>query len=216
MARLLHSLVVRNHLHVDDAELHCECRVGTKLVIEEYIAEMTRALEWLGESDAMGPEEKVRFFERCQLCLGRTALCLSGGGALSMYHLGVVKAMIECGSLPAIISGTSGGAIVAGIMAVHTDAQMLETIINTDVATRYPERWFPPIQQQLYSYLTDGCLVKNKDFAACTKRYYGDLTFEEAFRRTGRIVNINISAASHRGLTARGGTLNNLVGRRRK
>ena len=60
MARLLHSLVVRNHLHVDDAELHCECRVGTKLVIEEYIAEMTRALEWLGESDAMGPEEKVR------------------------------------------------------------------------------------------------------------------------------------------------------------
>jgi hypothetical protein len=48
-----------------------------------------------------------------------------------------------------------------------------------------PDRWFPPLPQQLYNYLTIGCLVDNDAFERCTKRYYGDTTFEEAFRRTG-------------------------------
>ena len=38
---------------------------------------------------------------------------------------------------------------------------------------------------QLFNYLKFGCLVDNEMFERCTKRYYGDTTFEEAFTRTG-------------------------------
>ena len=37
-------------------------------------------------------------YPRLQVCLGHTALCLSGGGALAMYHMGVIKALIENGA----------------------------------------------------------------------------------------------------------------------
>ena len=42
LVRLLRSMMTRNHLHVDEAELHCECRVGTKRVVSEFVAEQVR------------------------------------------------------------------------------------------------------------------------------------------------------------------------------
>lgn len=48
------------------------------------------------------------------------------GGSLAMYHLGVVGALMDGGALPSIVSGTSGGAIVAGVLAIHTDEEMRE------------------------------------------------------------------------------------------
>lgn len=37
------------------------------------------------------------FLRAARRSLGRTALCLSGGGSMAMYHLGVVRALIEAG-----------------------------------------------------------------------------------------------------------------------
>ena len=35
-----------------------------------------------------------------------------------MYHMGVIKALIENGAMPGIISGTSGGSIVVGVLGI--------------------------------------------------------------------------------------------------
>lgn len=250
LVRLLRTMMQRKHFGADHESLFCECRVGTKIEIEEYVAEQIAALRWLrgidetaaddkgggaaaqgggaavqggrGGDAAQGGEggegatvaapsaggapiprlpidEAIEFFERSLVCLGHTALCLSGGGALSMYHMGVCKALMEAKVLPSIVSGTSGGAILAGMFALHTDAEMLESVIQDDISTRYPERWFPPLEQQLYSYIKTGVLVQHDDFAACCKRYYGDVTFQEAYERTGRVANINISIGSRSG-----------------
>ena len=212
LARLLRAVMQRNHLNVDAAELHTECRVGTKVSIEELVRQQVAAIRYLREYEDAGKfpaSAKVELFQRCSICLGHTALCLSGGGALAMYHMGVVRALIENGALPTIISGTSGGSIVAGVLAVYTNEEMLTEIIQDDIAVRYPERWFPSMKQQLFNYLRSGTLVQNDDFAACTKAYYGDLTFEEAYNRTGRIVNINISASSRAEGSSRGALLLN-------
>ena len=37
------------------------------------------------------------FLRAARRSLGRTALCLSGGGSMAMYHLGVVRGLIEAG-----------------------------------------------------------------------------------------------------------------------
>ena len=123
LVRLVRSLMQRNHLNVDAGELHRECRVGSKLAIEAYIAEVVAALRYLEATADLSLGEKRALFERCEVCLGHTALCLSGGGSLAMYHMGVVKALIEAGQLPSVVSGASGGAIVAGVLAVNTDQE---------------------------------------------------------------------------------------------
>ena len=124
--------------------------------------------------------DAIELFERSAVCLGHTALCCSGGGALSMYHMGVVKALLENDCMPIVVSGTSGGAIVAGVLACHTDDEMLRDIIQDDIAERYPERWFPPLEQQLLSYLKTGVLVSHDGFADCCRAYFGDTTFQVA------------------------------------
>lgn len=160
-------------------------RVGSKRVIEAYVAEVVSAIRWLQEVDhtathpAFTLAEKISCFERCSVCLGHTALCLSGGGSLAMYHMGVVKALIECDALPTIISGTSGGSIVAGMLAFKTNQEMISEVITEDIAIRYlPARWFPPLLDQLFNFLREGCLVTSEGFEACTRAYYGTVTFQ--------------------------------------
>jgi TAG lipase / steryl ester hydrolase / phospholipase A2 / LPA acyltransferase len=51
---------------------------------------------------------------------GRTALMLSGGGALAMYHLGTINALIDSDLYRDIkvFSGASGGSIAATSVAM--------------------------------------------------------------------------------------------------
>lgn len=58
--------------------------------------------------------------------VGNSALMLSGGGSITMYHLGTIRALIEAGvykSIP-VISGTSGGSIAAAMTACKTESEV--------------------------------------------------------------------------------------------
>ncbi len=89
-----------------------QLRVGTKRAIEEYNAEVLRALEMVVEHPSIPQGLKLAFFKvlLCSLCAasrlnlacscllqesrhsyGRTALLLSGGGTMGCYHLGTKK-----------------------------------------------------------------------------------------------------------------------------
>lgn len=62
----------------------------------------------------------------------RWALVLSGGGARGLAHVGVLKALEERGCPPpALIVGTSMGAIVGGLRACGMDAAALERFATT-------------------------------------------------------------------------------------
>jgi TAG lipase/steryl ester hydrolase/phospholipase A2/LPA acyltransferase len=144
-------------------------------------------------------ERKLQFLNASQLALGHTALCLSGGGALAMHHMGVVRALLEMKMLPRVISGTSGGAIVAGFLAQRTDAELLTEVCVDTISTCLPERWFPPLHEQVANFIAHGVLVKSADFEACAKAYFGMMTFEEGYHRTGRHVNISIASSTRGG-----------------
>lgn len=147
----------------------------------------------------LSASDKLEFFEGARLAMGRTALCLSGGGALAMYHMGVVRALIQADTMPRIVSGTSGGAIVAGMLAIRTDKEMVDDVIASDIADRYGVTWFDPIPTQVATFaaslLTSDrpYTMRSERFAATCKRYFGAYTFGEAFRRTGRVVSIVIT-----------------------
>ena len=57
-------------------------------------------------------------------------LALSGGGARGASHAGVLKALEEEGMIPSWISGTSAGALAAGLYACGLGASELEAVVS--------------------------------------------------------------------------------------
>jgi len=87
--------------------LYSRAKFGTKSLIEQYIDEVDDSLRFLAElkTDDINVQEKLDFFYRANICFGRSALMLSGGGVLGFYHLGVVKTLLDQDLLPRVISG---------------------------------------------------------------------------------------------------------------
>lgn len=131
---------------------------------------------------------KLRFLQRARKSYGRTALCLSGGGAFAMLHVGVIKTLLANNCLPSVINGTSGGAIIAGVLAYRTDAELVAMeFLDENISTRYGKRWLPTLGQQMQSFLNEGVLMRAQDFESTCKVYYGErMTFAEGYRRTKR------------------------------
>ena len=74
--------------HCNCSELH-EAQAVVPLPIREYIKEVQSHLEYL--TAYTGPElqlaEKLNFLRETRHAFGRTALVLSGGGALGAFHV---------------------------------------------------------------------------------------------------------------------------------
>ncbi|ETK84065.1 hypothetical protein L915_10924 [Phytophthora nicotianae] len=204
------SVVMRNELGIDSPSLHLECNSGTKIAISKYNALVIRALDTLAEvSDEKFPHaEKVRFFRRMKQSFGSTALCLSGGGSIAMYHMGVIRALLDANVLPNVISGSSGGPITAAFTACKTNEELLNDVLVSDISTRYFSlgiRWFPPLLEQLAHCVKTGFLVASSEFERTTEHYYSEpmntedktmhYTFQDAFLKTGRHVCITVSAS---------------------
>ena len=124
----------------------------------------------------------------------------------SQYHVGTIKALCESNlydDIP-VISGTSGGSITAAMCAIQTRQELLDHVCVPTVSTDYRNdgsmkdqniRWFPKVVDMGAYWLQNRLLVDSNDFKRCCDYYYGDITFEEAFQKTGKHVCITVSAS---------------------
>jgi TAG lipase/steryl ester hydrolase/phospholipase A2/LPA acyltransferase len=193
----LRGMLSRSFAGLNSKELFGSSHLGTKHLVEEFQDELSNTLRWISEevpAAMLSADAKAEFFHHARHSFGRTALCLSGGGALTMYHMGVVRSLIQARVMPRIVSGTSGGSIVAAMLARYTDDEMLESILVPDISNRYGVRWFDPFVEQLHNYLKLGHLADTEKFAATCRKYYGETTtFGEAFAHTRRVVSICVT-----------------------
>jgi len=195
---VLQGVIMRDVCGIEDSSLYVHSRVGTKHLVEEFYDLVCSSLRYLAHNQfpMLQPHSQYQFFKTCQRAFGRTALCLSGGGALAMYHIGVVKALLEADCMPTVITGTSGGSIVAALVCTRTDAELKRPdFLTANIVNRYGHRWLPTLQSQASTFFRKRVLMDHKLFASTTKAYYGDITFEEAHRLTGRILNITVASS---------------------
>lgn len=177
------------------AQLYNRAKCGTKKLIEDYITEISNALEYLAPRDfaSIPWAERVEFFQRASHCYGRSALMLSGGGTLGFFHLGVLKALIEQGLCPEVISGASAGAFVAAIVGTRTDKEFLAL---------FEDRFLARALTENPSGIKIGFGKKNRVNMDIVKRemqrLIPDMTFLEAYHKTGRAINITISPSKAR------------------
>jgi len=171
--------------------LYQTARVGTKTLINTYLDEVTGALHEMCDSEVktLPPDRKLRFFKRAARSFGRSALLLSGGASLGLFHLGVIEELNAQHLLPRVITGASAGAIIGGILATHTDDE-LDTILAPG---HLDYDWSRLLG--VGEIMAGGGLLDPKLLRRSIDRNIRDQTFLEAYKQTGRILNISISPA---------------------
>jgi NTE family protein len=110
---------------------------------------------------------------------------LSGAGSLGPFHFGVAKALIEQDLLPSVISGSSAGAFVAAVLGTCRDEEFLERIAKAHAQDELSDR----------ESTGRGAHLGIRRLRRLIDEMIPDLTFEEAFERTGRQINISVSPA---------------------
>lgn len=169
--------------------LYNKAYFGTKRLITEFVDEVADTLVHLESrpETALSSQSKLDLFSRASHCYGRSALMLSSGGTLMYFHFGVVKALLEQGVLPNVISGSSAGAIVAAVLATRTDEELKGFFTPENIY--FGHIWEP--QNRSRSRLRP--ILGIEAFEQTFDRLIPDLTFREAFQLTGRNISISVS-----------------------
>ncbi|KAF0700735.1 Aste57867_8790 [Aphanomyces stellatus] len=230
----LRAGLLRKHWGLGNPRLYGVSHVGTKHVVDEYMDTVLTSMDMVlqstktssqsqsSQSDAeLSLDNKLAFFSETRHAFGRSALMLSGGGGLGLYHTGITKSLIEEGLLPTVISGSSAGSIVAGCIGVRTDDELHEVFrdghldlffFEFNVTPRdleeYTPSWLAAMEGVLptaaFSAMQEAIVIAARfadkgyilDIARLQQNLrsnMGDYTFREAYDRTGRIINITVT-----------------------
>lgn len=207
---LLRSGLIRNFGGIAQKRLFMKSYMGTKFKIEEYISEVLNCLEYLNEliddddKDGFimnGKQLKLDFFHDARQSFGSTALLLQGGSLFGLCHLGVVKALYFKGILPKIIGGLAVGAAVASLVCTLTDEELLPILVSiTDVMKDIDlmnhdvdEKYGNVIENVVQKGYSQDILI----FLKFVRDTIGDLTFEEAYLKTEKVLNIVVHTKHH-------------------
>ncbi|KAA6415379.1 MAG: Patatin-like serine [Lasallia pustulata] len=187
---LVEACVKNNFVGVENPRLYSETYYGTKHLAQEFIDELHTSLAFLLHSDHLTKAEKFCLAKHLHTNFGRTALCLSGGASFAYYHFGVVKALLDASLLPDVITGTSGGALIAAMVATRTDSELRLLLVPAlahhitacqDSFFTWSRRWW-----------RTGARFDSLAWARkCSWFCRGSTTFREAYERTGRILNVS-------------------------
>lgn len=205
MLRVIRMELGRDIAGIGNPKLYDHSRIGTKDLIERYVTTAVDTIESAMRLAAKNREGSVAGDVRQNIVetrrsYGRTGLLLSGGGTMGMMHIGVVKAMFEAGVLPKVISGASAGSIVAAVVCTRTDAEiptlLAEFCNDLDVFTKgeHEAKW----SSMIYRIFNDGVLYDIKNLENVMEGHVKDMTFQEAYYRTQRILSIAVSYESEK------------------
>jgi len=187
---LVENCIKNNFVGFENPRLYSETYYGTKDLLQNFIDEARAALDFLLRTHQLTAEVKRALFKHLGSNFGRTALCLSGGATFAYYHFGVAKALIDAQLLPEVITGTSGGALVAALLCTRTDEELKRLLVPAlahritmchDGVMTWLMRWYK-------TGARFDAVEGARSLAFFTR---GSLTFREAYERTGRILNVS-------------------------
>ncbi|CAE7925733.1 unnamed protein product, partial [Symbiodinium sp. KB8] len=173
MTHTLRSGLHRNLAGLGNPTLYEHTFCGTKGLIEDYVDEVLNQLLFLAKQDTR---------------------------SLAFFHIGVIRALLDAGVLPRVISGSSGGAVVAAFAGTKTDAE-LRTMLTVDAEGNLPAVQLQPfetlstgsVRRKLTRLFTKGVLYDIRVLGRFLRANIGDLTFLEAYRKTNRVLNITVT-----------------------
>ena len=211
----------RNFCWILSPRLYARSKVQTKNLIHEYVDLARQTIRFLSSKDAvrrdlrMFTARKEMIFEYSVRCLGRTSLFLQGGTAFSMCHLGVVKALLENDVLPQIITASSLSSFVAAFVCTTPQQNLGDRLRaasfdltafrpsaknGIEKETHYLEPFMPmDFLRHWQLFKKSGHFFETHVIEQCARDNFGEMTLDEAYRLTGRILNIMIPLSNVEG-----------------
>ncbi|RDW85782.1 patatin-like phospholipase [Coleophoma crateriformis] len=231
LVNLLRSGLVRNLGNISTPRLFNRAFAGTKLLIEDYITQVAQAIADVAKLPTspstdgstivpgFSSQIKLDLLHDTRQAFGRSTLVLQGGAIFGLCHLGVVKALFSRGLLPRIITGTATGALIAALVGIHTEEELPRFLHGDSIdlsafagkvgPSQNGEKqggslsgWLETLSRRIKRFFREGYFLDVTVLEECVRANVGDLTFEEAYNRTKRVLNITVAT------TGRGGVPN--------
>ncbi|ODV77299.1 patatin-like phospholipase domain-containing protein [Suhomyces tanzawaensis NRRL Y-17324] len=186
----LQGCLKKNFAGIENRQLYSHRYYGTKKLVEEYVEEVAQCIDKISNSTSVSFEAKRKFFRIVLKNYGKTALCLSGGACFAYTHFGLVKALQDNNLLPSIVSGTSGGGLVAALTCTRTDEELKKLLVPqlARKITACEDPWYIWIPRFIKTGARFDAVTWARKSSFFTR---GSTTFEEAYKRTGRKLNIS-------------------------
>lgn len=198
VAEIVRSGSLRNLASICETDLYNCAYAGTKYLIEDYITEVMQCLEDLADApsnekvNSWDRQRRLDYFHDTRRSYGTTSLVLHGGSLFGLCHLGTVKALLAAGLLPHVITGATVGAIVAAFVCSVPAADLADTIdkCTADLPATPPDfgksKFGSVVEAVIRSRYPPEVLL----FEQLVYDKLGDMTFEDAFKISGRALNI--------------------------
>ncbi|PSC72827.1 Triacylglycerol lipase SDP1 [Micractinium conductrix] len=163
--------------------------------VQNYIDEVKECLAFISSCPDLPLDDRLAFLRELRHAYGRTGLVLSGGGSLGFWHFGVVKGLLEAGLLPRVVSGSSAGSIGGALLCTHNDAELRELVEDFPNTAGLDFFAHNRTSEHLRHLVRSGFIQDHEFFQGRLRRLIGDLTFLDSYERSGRILNISVTAA---------------------
>jgi predicted acylesterase/phospholipase RssA len=195
------------YIGISNPILYTMTKTGrTKDVISDYTLEVADQLRYICDNDFdnFSLSDKKIFFHETRQAFGRTALVLSGGATLAMYHFGVVKALVKANILPNVLAGSSAGSLAAAFCCSRTHKQLVETIETHDIFKEFGEVFeifseastmMEGIKRKIFRLFRRGILLDIEILKKLCIKLFKDLTFIEAYHLSQKVLNITVTNA---------------------
>lgn len=168
----------------------------------------------------LSAQELIDNIHDAKQTFGHSALMLQGGSIFGLCHLGIVKALLKEDCLPRVIVGTATGALMAALVGIHNREELLAllsgerldlsafaassfeaqkrnaeelALIGKDASTSILPNWFNILLRRIERLTMEGFLLDPDVLNESIRANVGDVTFAEAYQRTGCILNIVVS-----------------------
>jgi TAG lipase/steryl ester hydrolase/phospholipase A2/LPA acyltransferase len=185
----------RNLGNMCNPQLHIR-RQQIPRLIHEYQNEVRHHLHAICE---MNPEEftleeKLTCMMETRQTFGRTALVFSGHVAFGTFHTSVFRTLVEHQVLPSIVVGVNVGAIVSSFATTRTSAELQYFFDHPAPPMQFYEKMCAAYVAAYRLSTQDASTYEIEKLQQSMQDLIGDLTFEEAFELSGRVLGISIPA----------------------
>jgi TAG lipase/lysophosphatidylethanolamine acyltransferase len=172
-----------------------------------------------GAIPGLSSQSKLDLLHDTRQAFGRSTLVLQGGAIFGLCHLGVVKALFARGLLPRIITGTATGALIAALVGIHTEDELPKFLSGESIdLSAFADKsrssiaenghsdnvsfhsWWDTLTRRTRRWLREGYFLDVTVLEECVRANVGDLTFEEAYNRTKRVLNITVATTGRSGV----------------
>lgn len=190
----------RDFAGINNEKLYGFAHVGTKRLISDYIEECVKCLDFLAsENCELADEYILDVLLESKRNYGRAGITMSGGGTFGLVGIGVFSTLLEMDLFPKIVSGSSCGSIVSAIMCSKTSDE-IKAIFSSLFDKTFEVFNIETDHDTMYTHLSRllkyGIWFDSKYLQHTMKQFLGNITFKEAFNKTGRILNITVSSAT--------------------